>query len=524
MRLSHLEYMIFSGLAYCYFGKKDIGRSIVELLHHGADCEENKKRILIKHNMFKTFNYYATWEVVGEALLPYLEDWVVVAVLDRTDFGKEASRSGYYSVAFGRRDTGGNYKDIVIGYRGSQIFPFKEAYRDFIETDLKIGLGKKPLQFDEGLEFYKDMVARYGYENIHLTGHSLGGGIAQYVAVMAERIIEDKKFVPMTVTFNSIGIRVEGMIKPDDFLELEKAKEFVCRLVEESKWENIKGSLLFYLKAKASFIKSTSKLLPIPKDFNSQNLKVSDIERKALQSQLKLIKGLNLDEEGFNQLMDVLFDRDAIERELGEAQVLLRHFRQNKKYKDRVINFAHSNDFTATYFPHIGRLIYVDRYLEEERGDGKKELLKTLGIFQKIIKEYHLFDVFIPFISRKNGMNIMIRENNFSDRLNIRYVASSLRRMIYKEKCSKKLLLAYYKRDELWDENGRSLLKEVIMKDFEKNKKLFIYGEHILQRLRLMNDEEFVSMWFDALDKLPSPYEYRDIFDYINFVYEENVL
>ena len=524
MRLSHLEYMIFSGLAYCYFGKKDIGRSIVDLLYNGDDCEENKKRILIKHNMFKTFNYYATWEVVGEALLPYLEEWVVVEVLDKTDFGKEENRSGYYSVAFGRKEEGGGYKDLVIGYRGSQIFPFKEAYRDFIETDLKIGLGKKPLQFDEGFEFYKAMIAKYGYENIHLTGHSLGGGIAQYVAVMAERILADKKFVPMTVTFNSIGIRVEGMIKVDDFISLDKAREFVCELVEESKWESIKGSLIFYLKTKASFIKSTSKLLPIPEDFNSQNLKVSDIEKKAVQSQLKLIKGLNLDEEGFNRLMDVLFDREALERELREAEALLGNFMQNEKYRDKVVNFAHSSDFTATYFPHIGRLIYVDRYLEEEKDDGKKEFLKTLGIFQKIIKEYHLFDVFIPFLSRKNGMNVMMRENDFSDRLNIRYVASSLRRMIYKEKCSKKLLLAYYKRDELDDDNGRSLLKEIIIKDFEKNKKLFIYGEHILQRLRLMNDDEFVSMWFDAMDKLVSPYEYRDIFDYINFVYEENVL
>jgi pimeloyl-ACP methyl ester carboxylesterase len=524
MKLSHLEYLIFSGLAYCYFGKKDIGRTIGEILHYGEDREENKKRILIKHNMFKTFNYYATWEVVGEAILPYLNEWVVVEVLDKTDFGKEESKSGYYSVAFGKKDENGNLEDIVICYRGSQIFPFKEAYRDFIETDLKIGLGKKPLQFDEGFEFYKEMVTRYGHSNIHLTGHSLGGGIAQYVALMSEKILEDKEFVPTTVTFNSIGIRVEGMVKIDDFLELEEAKKFVCKMVEENKWEGIKSSLIFYLKAKAPFIKSPSKLLPVPKEFNSQNLKVRDIEKKALQSQLRLVKGLNLDEEDFNRLMDALFDRKALEIEIREAERLLRNFKENSKYREKVINFAHSNDFTATYFPHIGRLIYVDKYLEEEKANNKKEFLKTLGIFQKIIKEYHLFDVFIPFISRKNGMNIMIRENDFSDRLNIRYISSSLRRMIYKEKCSKKLLLAYYKREKLWDEKSRVVLKEIIINDFEKNKKLFIYGEHILQRLRLMSDEEFISMWFDALDKLSSPYEYQDIFDYINFVYEENIL
>lgn len=523
MELSHLEYLIFSGLAYCYFDDRDIGKSISDIFYYDKNCEENKKRILIKHDLFKTFNYYATWEVVGEAMVPFLKDWYVIDILDRTDFGNEENKTGYYSIAFGKKEKE-VYETILIAYRGSQLFPFKEAYRDFIETDLKIGLGKKPVQFDEGLEFYERIINKYDYKKVQLTGHSLGGGIAQYAAVMSQVYFDDLDFVPKTVTFNSVGISVDGMIRVEDFLELKKAREYVCTMVEDSKWEGIKNSLIFYLKTKASFIKSSTKVTLIPQNFNSQYLKVRDIEKKALMSQLKLVKGFNLDEENFNILMDLLFDREALEEELQMASRILNNFNQNKIYKDRVINFAHSNDFTATYFPHVGKVVYVDKYLAENGKDTGKEFLKTLGIFKKIIKEYHLFDVFIPFIGRKNGMNILYKENDFTNKINIRYISSSLRRLIYKEKCSKELLIYYYKKNELLSDKDLKKIKKQVVEDFDKNKKLYVYGEHVVEKLKIMEDKEFKYMWFDALDKLPSPYEYQDIFDYVNFVFEENIL
>ena len=40
-------------------------------------------------------------------------------------------------------------------------FPLEDAYKDFIETDLAIGLGKIPLQFYEGVEVYYNLVNKH---------------------------------------------------------------------------------------------------------------------------------------------------------------------------------------------------------------------------------------------------------------------------------------------------------------------------------------------------------------------------
>ncbi len=524
MSISHMEYLLFSGLSYCYFQKSDIGKDLGEILGFQGDYKERHKRILIKNDYFKTFNYFKTWTILAEKVLPNISDWEVIDILDRTDFGDEETKTGYYSIAFGKRDYNGGYEDIILAFRGSQMFPLKEAYRDFIETDLKIGFGKKPIQFDEGLEAYERLIKEYDYKKVKLTGHSLGGGIAQYVAVMSERILEDKSFVPTTITFNGVGILVEGMIKVEEFLELKKTKEFILKMVPEVKWEKIKNTLIFYLKKKAPFIKSSTRLLPIPDDFGPQKLKLWDIEKVAAMSQLKLIHSLPLEEKQFDLLIDTLFDKKHLNEELAEAMSILNNFHENKKYLNKVLNFAHTNDFTASYFFHIGKTIFVNRNFEVQVKTIKRDFLKTLMIFQTVVKQYHLFDVFIPFIGRKDGMNIFTQENYFSPELNIKYVASALRRMIFKELCSRELLLIYYKRKDKFNTKEIEALKNLIANDFEKNKETFIFSEQLKNRILNLEKHDFLSMWFDTLERLSSPYEYQDIFDYINYVFTENAL
>ena len=178
-------------------------------------------------------------------LLPncVLKEWQVFNIDDRTGRNKNTeSNSGFYAVVFNRAD------EYVIAYRGSETNPIEEAYKDFVETDLRIGLGKKPLQFWEGLETLENLLKRgIPFEKISITGHSLGGGIAQFVAIM---FYKKYKKIPYTVTWNSVGINKDGIIGFEDFLDYEKVLES-CNLLEEekAKFLDFKESYIdFYLK------------------------------------------------------------------------------------------------------------------------------------------------------------------------------------------------------------------------------------------------------------------------------------
>ena len=96
----------------------------------------------------------------------------------------------------------------------------EDAYRDFIETDLMIGMGRVPVQFVEGVTLFKEIYSiSENIENISLTGHSLGGGICQYVAITSDRI---DLGIPYVCTWNAIGINKSGIVSIDDFIDIKK--------------------------------------------------------------------------------------------------------------------------------------------------------------------------------------------------------------------------------------------------------------------------------------------------------------
>lgn len=205
-----MEFLLLSMLSYGDFSEEDYGKTLEELLFGD---EKSRERIVNNEGILLTKdNYHLLFDYFKE----FLREWEIFHVDNRTVSGKNfySKASGFYAVAFKKKNK------FVISFRGSETYPVEDAYRDFIETDLLIGMGKRPKQFEDGLEVY-ETIARSDeveIENISITGHSLGGGIAQFVAVMA-----DKKgyTVPYTCTWNAVGINKNGIIGIDDFINFE---------------------------------------------------------------------------------------------------------------------------------------------------------------------------------------------------------------------------------------------------------------------------------------------------------------
>ena len=89
-------------------------------------------------------------------------------------------KTGTSATAFRDKDTG----EIILSYTGTNLESgVREGIKDGLKSDIgEIGLGLGSTHYEPAYEFYEKIREKYG-DNIILTGHSLGGNIAQRVAL-----------------------------------------------------------------------------------------------------------------------------------------------------------------------------------------------------------------------------------------------------------------------------------------------------------------------------------------------------
>ena len=107
------------------------------------------------------------------------------------------SETGTSGTAFRNKDTG----EVILAYTGTNLSFRPEVFKD-IGTDFYEVLTAGGDHYKPAYEFYERVRAKYG-NNIILTGHSLGGNIAQRVALEYN--------VPKTVVYNSAPIYMSGV-------------------------------------------------------------------------------------------------------------------------------------------------------------------------------------------------------------------------------------------------------------------------------------------------------------------------
>ena len=155
--------------------------------------------------------------------LEYLDDF----------YDKDTGSSG---TAFKDKDTGG----VILAYTGTNLK--SNLWNDGIKADIgRIGLGLGNGHVDPARKFYEKIRAEYG-DDIILTGHSLGGNLAQWIALhynVQKTIIYNP--APLHISSDNIVDVVDKLTKDTiirTFGLLEPAK-FVSRQLKPIQEESL---------------------------------------------------------------------------------------------------------------------------------------------------------------------------------------------------------------------------------------------------------------------------------------------
>jgi len=160
-----LRYAALSQLAYSDLSNGFSGQTIEEMLTPsssgglGVQMAQGDMTVLASYSSIKT--------------TANLLDFVVACAGDCTFI----SRLSYGSFSASVFRYGGQ---TIIAYRGTAITELGDVL-----TDAKLGLGLvEKDQFPAALEMCKNMISIWGKSNLVVTGHSLGGGLANYASLL----------------------------------------------------------------------------------------------------------------------------------------------------------------------------------------------------------------------------------------------------------------------------------------------------------------------------------------------------
>lgn len=300
-------------------------------------------------------------------LKPYYDfnGWQFIYSADKTKlfadygYGRNVSDNGFYACAFQKEN------DVVIAYRGTD-FSFKPedikgTIKDMIQ-DIELGFmkenGSQLICAYMFLEYIKKMCKKEEEKeekiNIHITGHSLGGCLAQYVYVVTGKIYP-------TVTFNALGLgKSKDKIK-EDYLFGDDIQDCIAENSAINK--NLIKLLAVCLCMKNPHLLLGASLLVVANNY-LQSCEAEEIEESFINENNEV--ALNgSDEEVIKEIQEILEDDDLI----ASAQVywLLKGTQgmqrvnkaENIKAESEIINYYNHLDWTSLIAPRYGKCIDV---------------------------------------------------------------------------------------------------------------------------------------------------------------------
>lgn len=347
--------------------------------------------------------------VNSKLMKPYynFKGWQFIYSADKTKLYRDKYKfedmedDGFYAVAFMKEN------DIVIAYRGTE----PDKIEDLI-ADLYIGfLNRNHSQLVSAYLFVEYIKELYPNKNIHLTGHSLGGCLAQYAFVCT-----NKKYP--TVTWNALGLGkhkntiTDGIFWGNDITDYIGlySLELQDKLEEEvlDKNGNIKNEIILLTEKEN-----------IDSIFNILNPRVTEIYEKGEYIvgkkgffSLKFVDSnyVGKDKEERNILTKKQKEKLEEELRIKSIQIywLLRGIKNYqlcfKATSNKIKNYYNSKDWTALLQTREGKIIDVltGNTCEQESIDDTPQKV-VIETFKNLGFTYHGVNDFLLYMN-KEGM------------------------------------------------------------------------------------------------------------------------
>lgn len=135
--------------------------------------------------------------------------WIVADICDRNQ------ETGFYGMLL---DTGNGCG--LIAFRGSESTDTNQLIKDWLNADFGLLMDRDTRQQAEAAQYLTDLGNRFGYGSYALTGHSLGGNLAEHAAITASDEMRPK--LVQTVNFDGPGFSKTYLERHQ--AEIEKTK------------------------------------------------------------------------------------------------------------------------------------------------------------------------------------------------------------------------------------------------------------------------------------------------------------
>lgn len=205
MSYSDVQMIIASQIAYIDFDRDaaDYGRcTIEELLRSEMDRAKDERKEQIE-KLLERIHENAVTRECGK--------WKIRDIRDNQ------ATSGMYACLL---DTGDG--DALVAFRGSESDSWDNIKKDWIESDIGLVNNVLTPQQETAEKYLLDIYNSYGseYENLGMTGHSLGGNLAEHAAITAPDYMRNK--ISQCVNLDGPGFSNKYLLAHAD--DIEKSK------------------------------------------------------------------------------------------------------------------------------------------------------------------------------------------------------------------------------------------------------------------------------------------------------------